>query len=138
MNSTERAVAFHEVDAAGLVFFPHFLTYAHEAMERLFGGLDGGYVALVTTRRIGLPAVHVECDFVAPLTYGDVARIETSVAKLGNRSMVLRYRVLRASDGRASAEIRHTVVATDLDRLESCAMPDDVRAIAEQHLEPVG
>lgn len=132
----ERAVAFHEVDAAGLVFFPHFLTYAHEAMDRLFAPLDGGYLALVTARRVGLPAVHVECDFVSPLAYGDVVRIETSVRRVGNRSLELRYRFVRARDGERAAELLHTVVTTDLERLESCPMPEDVRRVALAHLEP--
>ena len=138
MIAYERAVHFHEVDAAGLVFFPHFLTYAHEAMERLFASLDGGYVGLVQGRRIGLPAVRVDCEFVAPLRYGDTARIETSIARLGGRSMVLRYRFVRVIDNARAAELEHTVVTTDLDRMQSCPMPDDVRRVAEQHVEEPG
>ncbi len=129
-------MAFQEVDAAGLVFFPHFLTYAHEAMEQLFFPLDGGYIELILSRRIGLPAVHVDVDYKAPLIYGESARIETSVVHLGNRSMVIRYRFVRERDETLAAVVRHTVVATDLDHKKSCPMPDDVRRVAEAHLEP--
>lgn len=135
MFSYERQVRFHEVDPAGLLFFPHFLTYAHEAMERLFDPLEGGYSRLITERKIGLPAVAVHSDFRAPLRYGDTALVETSVARLGNRSLTLRYLFVRASDRVLTAEIHHTVVTTDLARLVSCAMPDDVRKVAESHLE---
>lgn len=135
MFSYERSVRFHEVDPAGLLFFPHFLVYAHEAMERLFDPLDGGYSRLVTERRIGLPAVAVASEFRAPLCYGDTALVQTSVARLGNRSLTLRYRFVRAKDGVLSAEIQHTVVTTDLAVLESCPMPDDVRQVAQAHLE---
>ena len=34
-------------------------------------------------RKVGFPAVHVTSDFTAPLRYGDVARIEGTVTKLG-------------------------------------------------------
>ncbi|MBK7586367.1 MAG: acyl-CoA thioesterase [Myxococcales bacterium] len=135
MFAYERQVRFHEVDPAGLLFFPHFLTYAHEAMERLFEPLDGGYARLVTERRVGLPAVAVHSDFRAPLRYGDIAVVETTVARLGNRSMTLRYEFVRASDRVVSAEVHHTVVTTDLSALKSCPMPDDVRKVAEAHLE---
>lgn len=135
MLVTRRFVGFHEVDAAGLVFFPHFLTYAHEAMEQLFASLPGGYVALILERRIGLPAVHVEADYKAPLVYGEWTRIETSVVHLGNRSLVIRYRFVRERDETLSAVIRHTVVVTDLDEKKSCPMPDDVRRVAEVHFE---
>lgn len=135
MFGYERSIRFHEVDAAGLLFFPHFQLYAHEAMERLFDPLEGGYARLILERRIGLPAVAVRSEFRAPLRYGDSAVVETRVARLGNRSLTLRYRFVRGKDGVVAAEIEHTVVSTDLVKLESCAMPDDVRKVAEAHLE---
>lgn len=133
----ERPIKFEEVDAAHIVFFARFAAYAHEAMEHLFAPLDGGYAGLVLARRIGLPAVRVEVDFPAPVRYGDALRIETSVARLGNRSATLRYRMIRARDSVLSADLRHTVVTTDLAALASCPMPDDVRAILAAHLDAV-
>lgn len=135
MLVTRRAVAFQEVDAAGLVFFPHFLTYAHEAMEQLFATLEGGYHRLVMQRRLGLPAVRVVVDYSAPLVYGDAARVETAVVHIGNRSLVIRYRFLRESDGVLVAVVRHTVVVTDLDQKKSAPMPDDLRHAAEAQFE---
>lgn len=129
----ERPVRFEDVDAANIVFFARFLTYAHEAMEHFFDPVVGKYVGLITKRRIGLPAVHVDVDFHLPLRYGDVVRIETSCEKLGNKSAVLHYRMLRAADVRLSAEVRHTIVTTDLATLTSCPMPDDVRQQLERH-----
>ena len=135
MTTYRRQVHFHEVDAAGLVFFPHFLTWAHEAMEQLFATLEGGYSGLIGVRRIGLPAVRVESEFSAPVRFGDTVAVEASVARLGNRSLELRYRFLRESDGVLAAEVRHTVVSTDLTQVKSTEMPKDVRAVAETHLE---
>ena len=135
MITYRRQVHFHEVDAAGLVFFPHFLTWAHEAMGQLFATLEGGYSGLIGVRRIGLPAVRVESEFSAPVRFGDTVAVEASVARLGNRSLELRYRFLRESDGVLAAEVRHTVVSTDLTQVKSTEMPKDVRAVAETHLE---
>lgn len=131
----ERAVRFHEVDPAGILFFPHFSSYAHEAMERFFDPLDGGYAGLVVGRRIGLPAVRVESEFKAPLAFGEDVRVETSVSRLGNRSFTLRYRFVRARDGVEAALMLHTVVSTDLANMKSCEMPNDVRNVVEAHLE---
>ncbi len=151
MISFERPIKFEEVDAANIVFFARFVTYAHEAMEHFFGGLDGGYARLILDRRIGLPAVHVEIAFTAPARYGDVLRIETRVARIGNRSAVLWYRMHHleppplgdtinpathpGGSGRLACELKHTVVTTDLRTLSSCDMPLDVRALLAQHLE---
>lgn len=136
MIAYEREIRFEEVDPAQIVFFARFFGYAHEAMERFFAGLEGGYPRLISERRVGLPAVHVEADFHAPLRYGDTAIIETSVARLGRRSAVLRYRLIRKKDGVLSAEVRHTVVCSDMSAIASRDMPDDVRALLLTHVEP--
>ena len=130
MFAYHRVVRFQDVDPAGLLYFPLFLSYAHEAMEELFGALNGGYVGLIQKRKIGLPAVRVETDFRAPLVYGDRVRIEVTVPRLGNRSLTLRYRFMRCHDETLAAEMLHTVVTTDLTQTKSCDMPQDVRDVA--------
>lgn len=135
MISYERPIRFEEVDAAGIVFFGRFLGYAHEAMENFFGGLAGGYANLIVGRHTGFPAVDVHMSFKAPVKFGDTLRIETSTARLGNRSATLRYQMFRKHDGVLAAEVEHTIVMTNLRELVSCDMPDDVRAIFSEHLE---
>jgi 4-hydroxybenzoyl-CoA thioesterase len=130
----ERPVRFEEVDAAGIVFFARFMHYAHEAMEQLFSELDGGYVRLVMERRIGLPAVHVECDFRAPLRFGDLARIETKIARIGNKSISLHYDFRRKVDGVDCATVIHVCAVTALDSMRAIAIPDDVRALCARHI----
>jgi 4-hydroxybenzoyl-CoA thioesterase len=130
-----RPVRFEEVDAANIVFFGRFSAWAHEAMEHFFAGVEGGYAGLILKRKVGFPAVHLEIDFKRPFRYGDVVRIETSCAKLGNRSAVLHYKMFRESDGELGAELLHTIVTTDLVRLVSCPMPDDVRAVLSAHVD---
>lgn len=132
MIALTRPIRFEEVDAAGIVFFGRFLGYAHEAMELFFAGVEGGYPHLVTKRRVGFPAVHVDADYHAPLRYGDVLTIETTAAKIGRTSCTLAYRFVR-QDGVHAATVRHTCVLCDLDSMTKIAIPADVRAILEAH-----
>ncbi len=132
----ERPIRFEEVDAAQIVFFARYLGFGHEAMEHFFAGLEGGYVALIRDRHVGLPAVDVRIRYFAPTRYGDVLHIETTTARLGGRSAVLRYRMRKAADDVVACEVEHTVVTSDLREVRSCDMPADVRAIFEAHLEP--
>ena len=134
MRVYERPVRFEEVDAAQIVFFPRFLSYCHEAMEALFDDVAGGYVGMVRDRRIGVPAVHVECDFKHPLRYGDVARIETVVEKMGRTSVSFRYAMSRASDGIAVASVLHVCAVSDLVALKAIAIPEDIRTALEKHV----
>ena len=134
----ERAIKFEEVDAAAIVFFARFVNYAHEAMEHFFSHVPGGYPGLIIGRRIGFPAVHIDASFTSPVRFGDVLRIETRVAKLGNRSAVFQYRMINVGSGSLAAELRHTVVTSDLRTITSCEMPADVRELLVQHLDPGG
>lgn len=131
----ERPVRFEDVDAARIVFFGRYLFYAHEAMEHFFSGLEGGYPRLIVERGVGLPAVDVQCQFSSPVRYGDSLRIETTTAKLGNKSAQLRYCMVKGGTGELAATVLHTIVTTDLAAMKSIAMPADVRAIFEAHLE---
>jgi len=129
----ERPVRFEDVDAAQILFFPRFLAYCHEAMEALFGALDGGYVRLIRERKIGLPAVHVDADFTSPLSYGDVALIDVTVPKVGTTSCTLLYTITRAKDGVLAATVKHVCVVSDLTTLTKIPVPDDVRAVLLAH-----
>ena len=122
-------VRFEEVAAAGIVYFAHFFSWCHDAMEAMLGAVDGGYSGLVMKRRLGLPAVHVEANFASPLRFGDDVRIAVSVERIGTSSVALRFDLARASDGGHVATLRHVAVLTDLNELRSRPLPDDVREV---------
>jgi len=127
-------VRFDEVDAAGIVYFARFFTWCHDATEAMLATVDGGYVGLVTERRLGFPAVHVEADYAAPLRFGDAVSIAATVERLGKSSIALRFELTSASDGDHVATLRHVVALTDLDAMRARPLPDDVRAVLEQFL----
>jgi 4-hydroxybenzoyl-CoA thioesterase len=129
----ERSVRFEEVDAAGIVFFGRFMEYCHEAMERFFDGVPGGMVGLITKRRIGFPAVHVDAKWSAPLRYGDAMRIEVSIPKVGTTSCTFRYHFVRVRDGADVATIDHVTVCSTLEGMQKTPLPDDCRALLECH-----
>jgi len=130
----ERPVRFDEVDAAGILFFARFFNYAHDAMEAFFGQLPGGYVQLINERKIGLPAVHVDADFLSPLRFGDVTRIEVSTVHIGRSSCAFRHSMSRAADGKKVAVVKHVCAATDLASMKSLPIPDDMRALMSRYL----
>jgi 4-hydroxybenzoyl-CoA thioesterase len=128
-----RTVRWSDVDAAGIVFFPRFLEYCHDAIEAFFGALPGGYPTLTMRRKIGVPSVHVNVDFRAPLRYGDVCVVELSVARIGRSSVTFRHRLVRQADRVVCADVTQIVAVSDLDALRSIEIPTDVRALLEAH-----
>jgi YbgC/YbaW family acyl-CoA thioester hydrolase len=130
----ERPVRFADVDAARIVFFARHLEYCHDALEALFNALPGGYAHLTMIRDVGVPSVHVEIDYRAPLRYGDVALVDVTVEKLGAKSITFRHDISRKADGVSCATVRQVVVTAHLNALGAVPIPDDVRALLTPHL----
>jgi 4-hydroxybenzoyl-CoA thioesterase len=130
----DRTVRFEDIDAAGIVFFARFLNYCHDAMERFFDELPGGYAELIMGRKVGFPAVHVTSDFVSPLRYGDVARITGTVSKLGTTACHFDFEIVRAQDRKLVATMKHVHVCSDLSTMTKLPFPPDVRAALERHV----
>jgi len=126
-------VRFHEVDAAGIVFYPRFFDYFHMAFEDFFGAATGtDYAVWIRDRRIGWPAVHIEADYRTPLRYGEEFAVELGFRSIGRSSFVCVYRVVKREETCAEAHV--TVVTTDLDRMRPVPIPEQVRQALERHL----
>jgi 4-hydroxybenzoyl-CoA thioesterase len=135
-------VRFADVDHAGIVYYPRFFHYFHLAFEELFRVRMGGraYVELLDRDRVGFPAVRAECDYVAPLRFGDVAEIELSVARLGNTSIQFRYRVWRAAEAERerllAAQGRIVCAVVDLARFAAIPVPQRIGQLLADLVEP--
>jgi 4-hydroxybenzoyl-CoA thioesterase len=124
-------VRFADVDHAGIVYYPRFFHYFHVAFEELWRARVGprAYSELLDRDRVGFPAVRAECDFSAPLRFGDTAEIEVSVTRLGTKSITFRYRVTRVED-RVLCATGHVVCATvDLARFVAVPVPERISAM---------
>jgi len=130
-----RPVRFAEVDAAGIVFFPRYHEYCHDALEAFFGELPGGYAALVRERDLGVPTVHLETDFKSPLRLGDVARFDIAIERVGRTSITFHHTIRREADGHVAAVVRHVVVMTRISTLTPTPMPEDIRALLERYAD---
>lgn len=130
-----RPVRWSDIDAAGIVYFPRFLEYCHDALEALFNALPGGYPDLTMRRRLGVPSVHLEVDFKSPLRYGDTCLVRVSVTRMGRSSITFRHRLVRAHDDVTCAEVTQVVALSDLTAMRAVEIPPDVRALLAPHLE---
>jgi 4-hydroxybenzoyl-CoA thioesterase len=125
-------VRFGDVDHAGIVYYPRFFIYFHEAFEDLFNAGDDPkmrYAHIIDVRRLGFPTVHIETDYQAPLRYGDGLDIELSVPEVGRSSATFRYQGYRHRDATLAVTAHITTVCVDLDAFESREIPEDIRGL---------
>lgn len=134
-------VRFADVDHAGIVYYPRYFHLFHVAFEELWRARIGpqAYSEIIDRERIGFPAVRAECDFKAPLKFGDTADIEVSIPRLGTKSITFRYRIFRAAsspDARVlCAEGQVVTAVVDLAKFVAVAIPGHVAAMLQDLVE---
>ena len=126
---TQVPVRFGDVDHAGIVYYPKFFIYFHEAFEDFFDHNGFAYHVQLNQRRIGFPTVHIDTDFKMPLRYGDALDIEVSVPRLGHRSATFRYVGFRHRDGGRACQADITCACVNLDSFSATEIPHDLREL---------
>jgi 4-hydroxybenzoyl-CoA thioesterase len=129
---TSVTVRFGDVDHAGIVFYPKFFIYFHEAFESFFDDAGFAYHKLLDDRHVGFPTVHIESDYKQPLRYGDSLDIELSVPKIGHHSATFRYVGYRHRDGKHACTAEITTACVDMQGFHSIDIPADLRALFER------
>ena len=133
MFESSKPIRFHHCDPAGIVFYPQYFVLFNELVEDWFNeGLGIDFATWHTQRRRGVPAVHVECDFLAPSAVGELLRLRLGVRKIGRSSLTL------AIEARAGDELRVrstlVVVHASLDTLKAVPIDPELRARLERFL----
>jgi 4-hydroxybenzoyl-CoA thioesterase len=128
-------VRFGDCDPAGIVYFPRFFDWFHQAMETWFEARLGlAYAEVIVPRKLGFPAVKSEAEFLAPCPLGAELDVVLSVGKVGRKSLTLVYEVAGV-DGVLRARGQTSVVVCDLSRpgaLTAIELPPDLRVAIER------
>ena len=83
-------VVFGDCSPSGTVYPPKIFGYAVEAVGEWFEEVPGiSWLALVSVRKQGAPAVAASCDFHRPMTAGQAVAVGVRVTRLGRASIGL-------------------------------------------------
>ncbi|MCM2552341.1 acyl-CoA thioesterase [Burkholderia glumae] len=125
-------IRFSHCDPAGIVYFPQYLVLTNWALEDFFNeGLKVDFAGLIE-RRLGIPIVKLQTEFVRASRQGEVLTLRIEVTRLGERSLTATF------TGRVGDEVRlrseQVFVMISLDKVASMPFPDDVRAALRRYL----
>ncbi len=127
-------IRFDDVDGAGIVYYPRFFHLCHAAFEDFFDeAAPMSYPEMIRDRRLGFPTVHIDCDFKAPLAYGDVAIVEMNVNEIGQSSLKMGFVIRRKRDGRECMTAEVTSVMMNLDTEKSQPIIPELKTIFENY-----
>lgn len=128
-------VRFDDVDYARIVYYPRLFGYSHQVFEEFFRQeVKVPYAEMLTQRKVGFPTVHARADFLAPLRFGDVCRVELETAKLSQRSITCRYRLYLGETTQLCAELEVVTASVSMDTFKAVDVPEDVRAAFLRHV----
>ncbi len=137
MYATPYAVRFADVDNAGIFYYPRFFHAFHVAFEKWWETeVKRPYHVIIGTDRVGFPAVHIETDFMRPVTFGDPMEIRVGVKRIGRTSVVFRFEMRNRETGNihCCAEITNAVV--DMRTFRAIEPPPAIRKALESILLP--
>ncbi|HCR36793.1 MAG TPA: 4-hydroxybenzoyl-CoA thioesterase [Opitutae bacterium] len=83
----EHTVDFSETDMAGLVHFSNYFRWMEKAETALLKSLSIELIELSKSGMQGWPLAKAECDFMAPITFGDTVSICLWVDAIRKRTL---------------------------------------------------
>ncbi|MVT65756.1 YbgC/FadM family acyl-CoA thioesterase [Bradyrhizobium pachyrhizi] len=122
-------VRYSEVDAQGVVFNAHYLTYFDTAITEYFRALGYDYLGEVARTGIDFHTVKSVVEYKAPIRFDENIEVCVRVARIGRSSINLALAIFAkgSDDLRATGEI--IWVATDQKTHQSVAVTEDLRAL---------
>lgn len=128
-------VTYADTDKAGIIYYANYLKYLEQGRTELLRSLGVRYRDLEVQRKLFLPAVSANCEYLAPSRYDDLLTIRTWISELGRASISFSCEVFDnelADKVVARVHSRHAIV-TDLWR--PARVPADLRVLLAPYVQ---
>ena len=129
----KRTVYFGDDDSSGLIYFPSYFQYMSEGDQELFAAAGFSVPAQIEAG-ITAPAVHAECDCLAPARAGDVLTHRITMTT-GLRSSISSEHEFRNGDI-IVARGRVVRAFVEMPSLNTVAVPAGLRAALAAAADP--
>jgi YbgC/YbaW family acyl-CoA thioester hydrolase len=125
-------IGLHDTDAFGIIYSANIIRICMIANEAMLKHLGYGLDLLFQRREFGMPVVHIEADFIKPLTVGMDVDVDCRVEKFGNASYRVAYQVL-AKSGELYATGATVQVCVDAKTRVTMDLPVEFRKALETY-----
>ena len=135
MFTARYPVRFSDIDAAGIVYYPRFFYFCHQAFEDFFNEKSSfSYAAMINEKKFGFPVVNIESNFIKPLAFGDHINVRVKIKKIGNSSLSCSYEIFLNDPTNIHFKAEITTVCVDLISRKSMPIPDDIKNFLQEYL----
>lgn len=88
-----RRVYLGDTDAAGVVYFARGMEICHEVYEESLASSDISLKQMLADKKIALPIVRAEIDFLRPLFCGDRITISLTTKLINSSEFIVNYQI---------------------------------------------
>lgn len=128
-------VKFHQADPAGIMFFGHVFTLAHDTYEGFVQACGFQWKDWFLDHKYLIPIRHTECDFLRPFRAGETYQIEAEVIDFSSSSFVMQYQFTKEAQKHAIVKMVHTCL--DQKTFQKSEIPETVRqSLAKFYRKP--
>jgi len=125
----ERTIHFADTDAAGVDYFPNYLSICHEAYEEAIAASGIKARAFFSEQNLMLPVSKSSADYLRPLYCGDKVRVTLKPSLLTENSYAIEYEMVRlGSSAKLAATVRTAHVCISTTTRERTPLPADLLA----------
>ncbi len=129
-------VRWEDIDAAGIINYQAYLRFFALAEVELFRSCGLPYKVLFEDLGLWLPRVHVECDFLRPVTLDELLVVEAFFGRLGESSIHIHFEVSRKEvPGQIVATGKYVLVSVMQGEFRPVPVPEFVRQKLAPYLE---
>jgi 4-hydroxybenzoyl-CoA thioesterase len=118
-----------DVDAAGIVYFPHFFRFVEQAEDELFRASGKDRLTLIQENQVWLPRVEAFSKFSAPIKHGAAIRVRLNPQIKGLKTIRYEFEIVDDVTAEKLAEGYVTVVCVDAVRFKATPIPEPIRTV---------
>jgi YbgC/YbaW family acyl-CoA thioester hydrolase len=131
MFETRLQTYWADVDAAGIVYFPHFFRFVEHAEEEMFRAAGHPMESLMRVHRLLMPRVEAFSKFSKPIQRGSAIRVRLRPQIKGQKTIRYDFEIVDDGSGESLAAGYITVVCVDATTFKSTPIPDAIRTIVQ-------
>ena len=125
----------HDIDMAGILYFPRQFRFVHEALEDFMASEDFSFPKVFQFEDFMFVIVHCESDYLKSLIIGDRLEIHVDVSHIGNTSFTVNYNIYKDT-GLHVGRAKTVHVTIDSRTRQKIPIPSKLKAVLEKHLSP--
>ena len=119
-----------DVDAAGIVYFPHLFRFVVQAEEDLFRAAGYGRRPLIEGLHVWMPRVEAFARFLKPIRHGAAIRVRLKPKIHGEKTIRYDFEIFDDATDEALAAGYITIVCVDAN-FKATPVPPAIRTIIQ-------